>query len=52
MPIKIDFVGSGLTECMLVGGFSCIKKYIYIYSGKRESVRSLHSMEIDEQWEC
>ena len=26
MPIKIDFVGSSLTDCMLVRGtFSCIK---------------------------
>ena len=33
--IKINFVGSSLTECMLIGTFSCINKLI---SGKRESV--------------
>ena len=37
MPIKINFVGSSLTECMLVrvGTFSFIKKMI-LNSGKRE----------------
>ena len=34
MPIKINFVDSSVTECMLVGTFSCIKKLII--SGKRE----------------
>ena len=35
VPIKIDFVSSSLSECMLVGAFPCINK---IVSGKRESV--------------
>ena len=33
---KINFVGSSLTECMLVGTFPCIKKS---NCGKRESER-------------
>ena len=36
-----NFVGSSLTECMLVRAFSCIKRLI---SGKRDSVNKLHSM--------
>ena len=36
VPMKINFVGSGLTECTCSQGtFSCMKKSI---SGKRESV--------------
>ena len=35
VPTKINVVGASLTECMLVGTFSCIKKMI---TGKRESV--------------
>ena len=48
-PIKINSVGSNLTEGMLlfIGTFSCIERLI---SGKRGSVSLLHSMKIDEQW--
>ena len=49
MPFKINFVGSSLTEFMLVGAYSYINKLI---SGKRESVSWPHSKKIDEQWEC
>ena len=48
VPIKIFFVGADLTECMLVGAFSCIKKLI---SGKRKSVSQLLSMKTGEQCE-
>ena len=53
VPTNINFLGSSLTECILIlfmGIFSSIKK---MNSGKRKSVSSLHPTEIDEQqWEC
>ena len=36
MPIKINFVGSSLTERMLVGTFSCIKKNDWRKARERE----------------
>ena len=36
MPIKINFMGSSLTERMLVGTFSCIKKNDWRKARERE----------------
>ena len=30
VPSKINFVASSLTECMLVGTFSCVKKWFAV----------------------
>ena len=50
MPIEIPFVGSSLTECILVGKVYCIK--INWRKALERELATQHSTKIDEKWEC
>ena len=57
MPIKTNFVGSSLTECMLVGDFSCIKKarereLATLFDENRRAVGMLNPMRVKKKEAC